>query len=299
MMIFNVKQLHSAYDFQVTGVSYVGKPRDNTVMYVTKKAENLLSNLSNVSCCLIFAEQTVEIPDHLAVHNCFIHASVPQLAYTDFLAQICQQEKEVNDKRKYQLTPEGYWIGENVTIGSGAKIEPGCLIGHDVKIGANAQIFYGASIKNAIIGDNLIACEHCVIGAYAFTMTEDDHHDKIRIPTLGKVQIGNDVEIGVLNNISAGSAGDTIISDHVKLDALVHIAHDVQLHKNVELPAGVIIGGFAELQKSVFVGLNATIKNRITIGADSIVGMGAAVTKSVDAQTTVAGNPAKKLERRT
>ena len=86
-------------------------------------------------------------------------------------------------------------------------------------------------LEDAVIGDNFVACEDSTIGTNGFTMTEDESGNKFRIPTLGKVVIGNNaaVEIYSLTNISCGSAGNTIIEDNVKIDSLVHIGHDAYL----------------------------------------------------------------------
>ncbi len=72
-------------------------------------------------------------------------------------------------------------------------------------------------------------------------MTQDREGNRTRIPSL---IIGDFVEVGVSDNISAGSAGNTVIEDHVKLDALVHIGHDAHIKKNVEITAVSIVGGF-------------------------------------------------------
>ena len=117
----------------------------------------------------------------------------------------------------------------------------------------------------------------------------------MRIPSLGGVIIGNDVEVGAHNNVSRGSGGDTVLEENVKLDAFVHIGHDAHLMKNVEITAGVIVGGYDIVGENAFLGLNATLRNRIEIGDGSFLGMGAVVTKSVARDTVVVGNPAKTL----
>ena len=101
------------------------------------------------------------------------------------------------------------------------------------------------------------------------------------------------MEIGTQNNVSCGSAGDTIIEDNVKTDSLIHIAHDNHLHKNVEVTAGVTFAGFVEAGEGAYIGVGSVLRNRITLGERSFVGMGSNVTRSVEAGTVVAGNPAK------
>lgn len=279
--------------FDVSGVSYIGDPRPYTAMFVTKKVEHLLNKLQNVSYCLVFAENGMIVSDSLQKDNYFSFSDNPQREYAQFVNALYEKRSREERKRKYVLHPKGYYIGENVKIGANAYIEPQCIIGHDVVIGEDASILFGTVIKNSIIGDGFLANEYAVIGSFGFTMTEDENQNKFRIPTLGKVVIGNHVEIGAHDNISCGTGGSTIIEDYVKIDALVYVGHDVYLEKNVEITAGSIVGGFARLGSNAYLGINSTVRNRVILGENSIVGMGSNVTKSVEANKTVTGNPAK------
>lgn len=297
-MFFNVKDINDHYNFIITGASYAGNPRPNTVMFIGKKVSRLLDNLYNVQNCLVYIDNSIDVPNDLETHNCFIKTPTPQLDYALFTNALNDAKVAHEKTLKYVLTASGYYLSETAQIGKNTYIEPGVVIGHDVIIGDNATILSGAVIKNACIGNNVIINENALIGTNGFTMTSDCDGNKIRIPTLGKVFIGDFVEIGAQDNISCGSGGNTIISDYVKIDALVHIGHDAILEKNVEITAGCIIGGFCHLKENSFIGINASIRNRITISKDSTIGMGAAVLKSVvDNGTIFAGNPAHKLEK--
>ena len=297
-MEFNVSKIVKDRDFSIYGMSYIGEPKSNTAMFITKKVERLLHALESVENCLIFAESGIAVPDSLNERHAFHFSEKPQLAYAKFATNYCEERTKEEAKLKYVLTPEGYYRSETAIIDDNAYIEPGCMIGHGVRIGKNARILKGTVIRYATIGDNFISNEYAVIGAYGFTMAEDEESNKMRIPTLGGVEIGNNVEIGAHDNISCGSAGNTVIEDHVKIDALVHIAHDVHLGKNVEITAGGILGGFDNLGEHAYVGINAVLSNRIKIGANTIVGMGSTVTKSFGSDIIIAGNPAKLFEKK-
>ena len=292
-MEFLVNELDSNYNFTVDGVSYIGNPKTNTAMYVSKKVAHLVQNLETIQNCLIFAEEGIEVPDELKKQNCFVFCHSPQLSYARFVNHFAEEKQKIDRKRKYKLTDTGYYLGENVQIGCNSYIEPGCLIGHDVVIGSNATILAGSIIKNAVIGDDFFCNENAVIGATSFTMYEDENGNNCRIATLGKVIIGNHVEVGVCDNISAGGCGDTVIEDYVKIDALVHIGHEAHLHKSAELPAGTIVGGFADIGENAYIGINSSIRNRISVGSRSVIGMGTNVTRNVEAGETVVGNPAR------
>lgn len=292
-MRYAVDRIVAGKSFDIVGMSYIGAPRSNTAMFITKKVEHLLSALDSVDECLIFAEREIEVPEHLVNKHAFHFSEKPQLSYARFANEFSDARFEEEKKLKFNLMPGGYYVSEDVTIPDDAYIEPGCVIGPDVQLGKNARILAGTVIRHTTVGDDFLSNEYAVIGANGFTMAEDEDGNKFRIPTLGRVVIGNHVEVGAHDNISCGSGGDTVIEDFVKLDALVHLGHDVRLQENVEITAGGIIGGFDNLGVHSYVGINAVLRNRINVGENAVIGMGSTVTKSVDANVTVAGNPAR------
>lgn len=299
MTINEILEAYKNGDLSVNSASYIGKPIDNTIMFISKKVEHLLKNLFGHKNCIVFSENGIELPDEEFVKdNYFIFSDNPQFEYAKFANIVANKRFDEEKDKKYTLTPEGYYLGENTVIGENSYIEPGCLIGHGVIIGKDARILAGAVIKNSIIGDRVIINEYAVIGSNGFTMSNDENGNKFRIPTLGKVIIGNDVEIGAHDNISCGSGGNTVLDDYVKIDALVHIGHDVHLHKNVEVTAGVTFSGFVDAGEESYIGVGSVLRNRISLGEHSFIGMGSNVTKSVEANIVVAGNPAKPFNRK-
>lgn len=297
-MKLNVNGIVSEKGFDITGMSYIGAPRSNTAMFITKKVEHLLVALENVSHCLVFAEEGIVVSNALNEKHAFHFSTKPQLEYARFATAFAEERFLEEKKLEFRLMPGGYYASSDITLPEDAYIEPGCVIGPDVMIGKDARILAGSVIRRSTIGDSFLSNEYAVVGANGFTMAEDEEGNKFRIPTLGRVIIGDNVEIGAHDNISCGSGGDTVIEDNVKIDALVHLGHDAHLHKNVEITAGGIIGGFDDLRDHAYIGINAVLRNRISVGDNAIIGMGATVTKSVEANTTVAGNPAKLFERK-
>lgn len=290
-----IEEFSNELDFVLCGASYAGAPRDNTMMYIGKKVEYLIDNLYDVTNCLVFIQDNIDVPQALEAKHFFVLCSNPQMAYAEYAGEFNDKMFENEKKLQYTLTAKGYYVGENVEIGENSYIEPGVLIGHNVKIGLNAVILSGAKIKKAIIGDNFLCNENAVIGNNCFTMAKDQHGKLIRIPALGRVIIGDNVEVGACDDVAAGACGDTVLKNNVKLDSLVHIGHEAILEESVEVTAGAVVGGFAHIGDGTFVGINSTIKNRLDVGQTCIIGMGSNVTKSVDDTATVVGNPAKKI----
>lgn len=293
----NTKEYSDKKVFDVFGVSYAGNPIDETALYIGKKVEHFIDRLFERKNCLVFVEDSIVIPDKIEKSNLLIRCKNPQIEYAKFANKISLLKNECYRERKFVLTKDGYYVGENVTIGDNAYIEPNVYIYHDVTIGKNAYIKVGTCIRNANIGDNFIACENSTIGTNGFTMVKDEFGNNIRIPTLGCVVIGDNVEVGALSNISCGSAGNTIIENNVKIDSLVHIGHDAIIHDNVEIAAGAIIGGYSEIGKGSFFGVNSSIKNRKSVGEDSYVGMSAAITQDFDNNNVLVGVPARILRK--
>lgn len=293
-MQYSVRDIsNNRYNFYITGVSYAGNPRNNTMMYISKKVEYLINKIVDVNECLVFVEKGISISGNLEKNNCIIFSENPQLEYAKYAEGFAISNRQEDMQLGYRITDEGYCIGNKAIIGANSYIEPGVMIGNDVIIGDNATILAGAVIKHATIGDNFVCNENAVIGNNSFTMAEDEYKNKYRIPALGRVIIRNNVEVGACDNIAVGTCGDTILDDYVKLDALVYVGHEVHLHKNTEITAGVIVAGFAEIGDYSYIGLNSSIRNRICLGANCVVGMGANVTKGVCDNLTVVGNPAK------
>ena len=292
IMEINATRYSDKFSFVIDGASYIGDPRPNTAMFVSKKIGRLIMALDRVDKCLVFAESGLDVSNDLLQKHCFVFSDHPQRDYARLTKELYELEEKKYANIEYHIEG-GAIISKSATIGKGSIIEPGVVIGPGVVVGERAHIYAGVVIKNSIIGNDVIINEGSIVGGNGFTMAEDEHGDKIRIYSLGKVVIGNDVEIGANNNISRGSGGNTIIDDSVKMDALVHIGHDVHLHKNVEITAGVVVGGFVDVQEGAYIGINSVIRNRIELGAHCFIGMGATVTKSVDDGVTVIGNPAK------
>lgn len=292
-MEYNVSQINPKYDFNITGVSFIGNPVNGTVLFITKKVKKLLGNLDSKINCLVFIQEGIEIQNQYKKDNCFVLCEDPQLEYARFALKMNQIEKEKDKKRKYTLTPEGYYIGENVKLGENVVIEPCCKIGHDVIIGDNAFVGFGSTILNAEIGDNFVCQGRSAIGVDAFFMAESEN--KFRIPSFGKVYIGNYVDISSNVTVERGFNSHTIIKDNTKIDSNVCIGHDDIIGENVVITSGASIAGLVTVGKNVYVGMNATVKQRLDIGNDALIGMGSVVISNVKEGISVFGNPAVKF----
>src|SRR5918999_282395 len=189
-------------------------------------------------------------------------------------------------------------ISESATIGSNCYIGNYAVVGKDCEIGNNTVIYDRAVIvQKCKIGNNCLIEPGVTIGADGFAYERDPETLELeRFPHIGGVVIGNNVEICANSSIARGSLSDTVIGDGIKLDALVHVAHNVVIGRNCELTAGTIIGGSTTIGDTSWMGLNCTLKNKIKIGNKVIVGAGAGVIHDVPDEDIVAGVPAKSIK---
>jgi UDP-3-O-[3-hydroxymyristoyl] glucosamine N-acyltransferase len=188
-------------------------------------------------------------------------------------------------------------IGNNVSLGKDISIGEYSVIGNNVVIGDGTEIRHHVVIgDNTIIGRNCLIKSNTVIGEEGFGFERDEKGIPIRIPHLGRVIIGDNVEIGAVNTIMRGTIDDTVIEDNVKIDDHVHIGHNVKVGKGCLITACAEISGSARIGDYTWLGPNCSIMDGINIGDNVFVGLGSVVNKSVENNTIVAGNPARKMK---
>src|SRR3989338_8654026 len=187
-------------------------------------------------------------------------------------------------------------VEDNVSIGDKAIIYAGCFIGHHTKIGSDTLIYANVSIRERItIGNRVIIHSGTVIGSdgFGFAAIEGLHH---KIPQVGTVEIGDDVEICANVTIDRARFDKTIIGSGTKIDNLVQIAHNVVIGENSIIVAQAGISGSTNIGKGVTLAGQVGVVGHITIGDNAIVMAQAGVSKSVPAETTVWGYPAKPVD---
>lgn len=151
-------------------------------------------------------------------------------------------------------------IQSGVSIGAGAWISPGCVVEKNVRIGANTRLFANVTIgEGCSVGDNNILHSGVVIGADGFGFVWDQN-SYMKVPQLGSVQIGNDVEIGANTTIDRGAIGNTVVEDGVKID------NQIQLGHNDHVGEHTTISGHTGIAGSVKIGRNCVIGGGVGIG---------------------------------
>lgn len=172
-------------------------------------------------------------------------------------------------------------IGSNVIIESGVilgddvSIGPGSFIGKNTKIGMGTCLFANVTVYHEVeIGQNCLIQSGSVIGSDGFGYV-NDQGIWVKIPQLGKVKIGNNVEIGACTTIDRGTLDDTCINDGVIIDNQCQIAHNVTIGENTAIAGGVIMAGSLTIGRNCMIGGASVINGHINICDQvTVTGMG-------------------------
>lgn len=186
---------------------------------------------------------------------------------------------------KEAIISKDVYIGPNTVIGK-------CTIGQNVIIHGNCFLF-----DKVVIGDNVTIMPNTTIGGVGFGYEKNEEGEFELFPHLGGVIIENDVEIGSNTCIDRGTLGDTFIGRGTKIDNLVHISHNVKIGANSAIIAHAMIGGSTSIDENSWIAPCASVRDRISIGKNTTIGLGSVVVKNIPDNEIWFGNPAlKKLK---
>lgn len=177
-------------------------------------------------------------------------------------------------------------IGCHVVLGENVVLAPGCVIGDYVQIGDNTSLQANVVVYQAcIIGKNCTLLSGCVIGADGFGYAEEDGQ-WVKIPQVGRVVIGDAVDVGVNTTIDRGTLDDTIIEDGVKLDNLIQVGHNCCIGAHTVIAGCVGIAGSTRIGKHCRIGGAAMILGHLEIADHTIISPGSMITRSLNKADT-------------
>jgi len=247
------------------------------------------ANISQIDAAIYFLPMPVldaPIPPGKAV----VFLQDPRLAAITVLNRFFKQRPDWGIHPTATIHPEASidpqtHIGPNTyigkcTIGQGSILYGNNYLYNGVKIGADATIHAGV-----------------IIGTDGFGYQHGPSNEWMKFEHLGGVEIGNSVEIGANTCIDRGTLGNTKIGDGTKIDNLVHIAHNVEIGKHCLIIAHAMIGGSCIIGDHSWIAPNASLLQKIRVGANATIGLGAVVLEDVPAGETWAGVPAHKIHR--
>ena len=284
----------------INGVSTIDSGQSGTITFIASNKYKKFLVTTKASAIISNDKNLIANKNGIIVEN-------PKLAIIKVLDYFSSDEKNPGIHDSAQINPnaiigKNVSIGSNTVIGSDVKIRDHVVIGSNNVISKNVIIDSHTTIHSNIhlytgtqIGVGCIIHSGCVIGAdgYGF-VTQNDIHTKI--PHIGKVIIGNNVEIGANCTIDRGTIGDTIINDSCKFDNGVQIAHNVEVGKGCLLTAHVTIAGSTKIGEFCVFGGQAGAIDNVTIGDRAVFACYTAVTKDLDGGKMYSGAPAREIK---
>jgi UDP-3-O-[3-hydroxymyristoyl] glucosamine N-acyltransferase len=170
----------------------------------------------------------------------------------------------------------GAIISAGVSIGANSVIEANACIGTNTRINANVTIGH-----DCVIGNDCLIHSGVVIGADGFGFVKDGD-SYFKVPQIGNVRIGNDVEIGACTSIDRGALADTVIEDGVKIDNQIQIGHNVQIGHDSVISACTCIAGSTKIGAHCLIGGSVGIRDNIEIADHTVITGRTFVNRSID-----------------
>jgi len=276
--------IHGEASKEISGINTLIDATSDQVSYaVSRKYEKLLIN-SNAGAIIVdenlkdFCSTNI-----LLVKNVYLAYSIltHKFKYVQNTNDLRIGSEVISKYNDVDISPSCV-IGKNVTIGRNSAIGANCVIEDNVNIGINSRIEPNATIqKGSQIGKNCVISPGVIIGSEGFGNARDENNKWHAIAHLGNVIIGDDVSIGANTTIDRGSINNTEIHSGVKIDNLVHIAHNVIIGEDTAIAATTGIAGTTIIGKRCMIGGMVGIVGHLTITDDVIVNATSTVNRNI------------------
>jgi UDP-3-O-[3-hydroxymyristoyl] glucosamine N-acyltransferase len=255
--------------------------------------------------CLVAPAFSERVPASTAVlktktpYNAF--ALALRLFYADALRPIaakCAQDRDhgrlVHPTAQIDegaIIEPGAVVGAEARIACGTTIAAGAIVGYRVSIDRDCYVGPGATVTHAIVGERVILHAGVRIGqdGFGFAMSASGH---VKVPQVGCVIIGNDVEIGANSTVDRGALNDTMIGEGTKIDNLVQIGHNAIIGRHCIIVAQTGIAGSAQLGDFVVMGGHSGVVGHVKIGNGAQIAGMAHVKEDVAPGARMGGTPA-------
>lgn len=274
-------------DKVITGVGTLQNATDNEISFLANTKYRQYLKTTSAGCVIVSPADAADLKTNaLVIEDSYVaYAKVAALLYPEeqpdtgiHVTAVIGENSTIADSARISAQ---VFIGTNVHIGENVIIGPGCIIENDVVIGADSRLMANVTLCRKVkIGQRVRIHPGVVIGADGFGIA-NNNGQWLKIPQVGKVTIGNDVEIGANTTIDRGAIDDTIISNGVKLDNQIQIGHNVFIGEHTVIAGCVGISGSTRIGSHCAIGGGTGIAGHIEI-ADGVQLTGMSmVTKSI------------------
>ncbi|CAN5466529.1 UDP-3-O-(3-hydroxymyristoyl)glucosamine N-acyltransferase [soil metagenome] len=283
-------------DVLVTGPAQAGEGGPSSLTFAGDERFLALAEQSSVGAVLIGPDMVSEKPA--------IRVANPKRSFGQFLAMCARPlAMQVGIHSSASIDPRSHIdptasvgafvvIDQDVVVGPGCQVFPHCFVGRGSVLGENVILFPRVTLYQEVsIGARSIVHSGTVLGADGFGYAWDGKQH-VKIPQVGRVEIGPDCEIGALSAIDRAMIGVTLIGADTKIDNLVQIGHNTQISDHVVIASLTGIGGSSILGSNVTFGGQAGTADHVKVGDNVIFAGRTAVTVDVPDAGVYQGHPA-------
>ena len=276
-------------------LSFLANPKYSQYLYTTKSSIVLINNdfelQGEVSATLIrVPDAYAAFAQLLGLYQQFMQSKTG-VSSLSFISKDASYGEDV-------YIGEFAFVGEIVKIGNRVKIYPQAYIGDDSVIDDDTVIYAGAKLyAQTVVGKSCILHSGCVIGADGFGFAPQEDGSYKKIPQIGNVIIGDNVEIGANTCIDCATMGSTRIHDGVKLDNLIQVAHNVELGNDTAIAAQTCISGSTKIGANCVIAGQVGFVGHIHIANNTKIGAQSGVLGSIKKEgENIMGSPAINLK---
>lgn len=288
-------------DLCLDGVASLDEAVEGQLSFI--RSSKYMKYIESTKASAIILPEGTEVPK--ASSKAFLFSKDPYISFAQVLkAYYCPKSEALGVSTLADVHPSvqvaegvtieaGVVVGANTVIGEGVRIQAGSRIGESVKIGQEVLICGSVVVEDRCeIGDRVILNPGVVIGGdgFGYTQTEEGN---VKLPQIGYVILGDDVEVGANSTIDRGSLGATVVGRGTKIDNLVQIGHGARLGEHCVICSQSGIAGSVVLGDKVIMASRAGIGDHLKVAAKVTIGPMAGVTKDITEEGSIySGFPA-------
>lgn len=296
-------RLRGAGDVEISDVAPLDRARSHQISYVNDRKHRRLLGACRAGAVVLTAADAEEYSGNVLI------VDQPQLCFARIAAFLHPAAKPRPGIHPSAVVDAAARVSAQASIGAHAVVEAGAAIGEGVEVGAGSYVGRDAAIgggtrligrvwvgERCVVGKNCLLHPGSVVGADGFGYAKDEER-WIKIPQLGRVVVGDDVEIGANTTIDRGTFGDTEIADGVKLDNLVHIGHNVRVGAHTAMAALVGVSGSVTIGRRCMLAGQVGVVDHVSIADDVLVlGKSMIANSIVEPGAYASGIPAERAE---
>ena len=266
---------------EITGLNTLKDANQNQITFLENKKYAKDLNNTNAGAVFVTKDMQNNVPENtiaLVCENPYIALAKVSKYFAPKVIELSEEESSIGTN--CTITPNVY-IGKGASIGDNCTLMPGVFVGDNASIGNNCTLYPNVTIyRDCVLGNDVMIHAGTVIGSDGFGFA-NENGKYIKIYQNGNVTIGNDVEIGSNTSIDRAAFESTSIEDGVRIDNLVHIAHNCIIGRGSIITGQCGFAGSSILKEYVIMGAQSGVAGHLEIAPFTTISAKSGVTKSI------------------